>query len=157
MFGYGNSTKLVKGEWTRVTGDVNWITTNKYFRFYGEEANFGSGTNVSGNVYISRVKVGSGFADLTAATSDWVIGETTFTGAATVYGTAPESHLQKSLYQVGNAVEMNVWKHSYAGFYATLATPIDATAEDKYVSFTAKGADASLFTIVASIGVASVA
>ena len=151
MFGYDHNVKLPAGEWTRVVGDANWITAAKYFRFYGQAANFGSGTNVSGNVYISKVKVGSGFADLSAATSDWVIGETTFTGAVTVHNNNPTSAptLQKTLYQVGNTVEMHIWDHSYAGFQATLKTPIDATAEDKYVSFTVSGADVNLFTIVA--------
>ena len=148
MFGYSNSTQLIQGEWTRVVGSASWITTNKYFRFYGQAANFGSGTNVEGSVYISKVKVYSGFEDLSAATGDWTIGETTFTGAAVINNNAPASHLQKTLYQTGDAVTMRLWSHSYAGFEATFKTNIDATSEDKYVSFTAKGADADLFTVV---------
>lgn len=148
MFGYSNSTQLIQGEWTRVVGSASWITTNKYFRFYGQAANFGSGTNVDGSVYISKVKVYSGFEDLSAATGDWTIGETTFTGAAVINNNAPASHLQKTLYQTGDVVTMRLWSHSYAGFEATFKTNIDATSEDKYVSFTAKGADADLFTVV---------
>lgn len=148
MFGYSNSTQLVKGEWTHVIGRASWITEDKYFRFYGQADNFGSGANVDGSVYISKVKVYSGFEDLSAATGDWTIGETTFTGAVTVNNNAPTSALQKVPYMTGNVLEMKIWQHSYAGFEATLKNVIDATAEDKYVSFTVKGADASLFTIV---------
>ncbi len=148
MFGYSNSTQLIQGEWTRVVGSASWITTNKYFRFYGQAANFGSGTNVDGSVYISKVKVYSGFEDLSAATGDWTIGETTFTGAAVTRNGAPASELQQAPYLVGGALEMKLWQHSYAGFEATFATAIDATSEDKYVSFTVKGADANLFTVV---------
>lgn len=148
MFGYGNSTQLIQGEWTRVIGSASWITSNKYFRFYGQAANFGSGTNVDGSVYISKVKVYNGFQDLSAATGDWTIGETTFTGAAVTRNNAPASALQQAPYLVGGALEMKLWQHSYAGFEATLATAIDATAEDKYISFTVKGADANLFTVV---------
>ena len=148
MFGYSNSTQLVQGEWTRVIGSASWITSNKYFRFYGQAANFGSGANVDGSVYISKVKVYSGFEDLSAVTGDWTIGETTFTGAVTVHNNTPASALQKTLYQTGDAVTMQLGQHAYAGFEATFKTAIDATAEDKYVSFTVKGADASLFTIV---------
>ena len=148
MFGYSNSTQLVKGEWTHVIGSAAWIMENKYFRFYGQAANFGSGTNVDGSVYISKVKAGNGFADLTAATGEWTIGEMTFTGAVTNRNNAPNDQVQKVPYKVGNSLQMKLWQHAYAGFEATLATSIDATAEDKYVSFTVKGADANLFTIV---------
>ncbi len=150
MFGYSNSTQLIQGEWTRVVGSASWITGAglNYFRFYGQAANFGSGTNVDGSVYISKVKVYSGFEDLSAATGDWTIGETTFTGAAVTRNGAPASELQQAPYLVGGALEMKLWQHSYAGFEATFATAIDATSEDKYVSFTVKGADANLFTVV---------
>ena len=148
MFGYSNSTQLIQGEWTRVIGSASWITSNKYFRFYGQAANFGSGTNVDGSVYISKVKVYNNFADLSTATDTWYIGETAFKGAPTINNNAPASHLQKTLYQTGNAVTMRLWSHSYAGFEATFNTNIDATSEDKYVSFTAKGADVDLFTVV---------
>ena len=155
MFGYSNSTQLVRGQWTRVIGNASWITGAglNYFRFFGQAANFGSGTNVDGSVYISKVKVFSGFEDLSATTGTWNIGDTAFTGATTMYNNAPASHLQKMLYQTGDAVTMRLWKHgtegnSYAGFKATLVTPIDSTSDYRYVSITAKGADADLFTIV---------
>ena len=148
MFGYSNSTQLIQGEWTRVIGSASWIMENKYFRFYGQAENFGSGANVEGSVYISKVKVYNGFEDLSAVTGDWTIGETTFTGAAVTRNGAPASVLQQAPYLVGGALEMKLWQHSYAGFEATFATAIDATSEDKYVSFTVKGADANLFTVV---------
>lgn len=150
MFGYSNSTQLVYGQWTRVIGSASWLTTNSYFRFYGQAADFGSGTAVDGSVYISKVKVLSGFKDLSAieTTDIWNIGATEFRGAPTINNNAPASHLQKTLYQTGDVVTMRLWKHSYAGFETTFNTNIDATSEDKYVSFTVKGADADLFTVV---------
>ena len=153
MFGYTNSTQLIQGEWTRVIGSASWLTENQYFRFYGQAAGFGSGTNVEGSVYISKVKVFSNFVDLSAATDAWYIGETAFTGAPTINNNAPATHSQKTLYQTGDAVTMRIWKHgsetsTYAGFEATFKENIDATEEDKYVSFTAKGADPDLFTVV---------
>ena len=149
-FGYDNATYLVNGEWTRIIGSASWLASNQYFRFIGQSGNYGSNTNVGGDIYISKVKVYSGFATLTdAATDDWKIGETTFTGKASVYGTAPITAMQSNLYQTANdTVTMRVWSHSYAGFYAKLKTSVDATSEYKYMSITAKGADVSKFTIV---------
>lgn len=148
---YTYSTELTKGKWTRVIGSAEWISKYNYFDFYGQAANFGSGTNVEGSVYISKVKVYSNFADLSAATGTWKIGETEFTGAVAMRPDVtgvPNDKLQRVLYQTGNAVTMRIWKHSYAGFEATLLNPIDATSDYKYISITAKGADANKFTMV---------
>lgn len=78
-------------------------------------------------------------------TTDWNIGDMTFTGVAVMRG--EYSKMQKGLYPMDGGVKMTLSNHSYAGFEATFATPIDATSEDMYVSFTAKGADAN-FTVV---------
>jgi len=95
-------------------------------------------TSMTTNLYAKWVR------DYSAAgTDDWNIGETTFTGAAVIRGDNTSG-----LYQMGDGAKITLGAHSYAGFEATFKTAIDATSEDKYVSFTAKGADASLFTTV---------
>ena len=112
--------------WYNEAGTLKWdFETNKV-------------TSTTTNLYAKWI------ADYSAeSTDDWNIGETTFNGPAVIRGGDTSG-----LYQEGNGVKITLGAHSYAGFEATFKTPIDATSEDKYVSFTAKGADASLFTVV---------
>ena len=83
-----------------------------------------------------------------AGTGDWAMGETTFSGAAIIRGAYADAS-QSGLYQAGDGVKIKLGAHEYAGFEATLKNPIDATSDYQYLSITAKGADARLFTIVA--------
>ncbi|MBE5753376.1 MAG: hypothetical protein E7343_04860 [Clostridiales bacterium] len=81
-------------------------------------------------------------------TNEWNIGDMTFKGVATMRGVDTMPKMQKGLYPMDGGVKITLGAHSYAGFEASLKTPIDATSEDKFVYITAKGADANLFTVV---------
>ncbi|MBR2023072.1 MAG: InlB B-repeat-containing protein [Clostridia bacterium] len=161
-FGYSNGISLTKGSWTPVVRKASLITANgmNYFRLLGmneSTSGWSGATSLNGNVYFSKVTVCSAdqVTDLTAVTGDWTIGDTTFTGAVSKYNNKMgvlDSYLDDALtyvpYKLGDVVNMKIFKHSYAGFYAKLKTSIDATSDYKYISITAKGADANLFTIV---------
>ena len=161
-FGYSNGISLTKGSWTPVVRKASLITASgmNYFRLLGMKestSGWGGATSLDGNVYFSKVTVCSAdqVTDLTSVTGDWTIGDTTFTGAVTKYNNAMgvlDSYLNDALtyapYKLGDVVNMKIFKHSYAGFYAKLKTPVDASTANQYISITVKGTNADVFTIL---------
>ena len=165
MFDYNNSVFLEKGKWTAVVRPVS-IVAEKYFRFFSMNNTDESGVpkdwtgaNASGCLYISKVKVysASSIENLTKATGDWMVGNTTFTGAVKVYNNAIANttyagfladDLQYAPYMLNGAMHMTLWEHGYAGFYAALKNAVDVSAETQYIAITVQGADTEKFTIL---------
>lgn len=164
MFGYNNSVYLEKGKWTAVVRPVS-VVASQYFRFFsmnntkdGAPADWTS-ANANGSLYVSKAKVysASEITNLTKVTGDWTIGNTTFSGVLKLYNNAIGNatyagfladDLQYAPYIFNGAMYMTLWEHSYAGFYATLKTGVSVANETQYVAITAKGADATKFTML---------
>ena len=165
MFGYNNSVFLEKGKWTAVVRPVS-VVAGQYFRFFSMNNTDANGAaaawtsaSANGSLYISKVKVypSTAIENLTKATGDWTVGNTTFTGALKSYNNAINNatyagfladDLQYAPYIFNGAMHMTLWEHSYAGFYATLKTAVDVSTENQYIAITAKGALADKFTVL---------
>ena len=163
LFNYDNGVRLAKGEWTMVIRRVSEIA-DCYLRFMGQNYVAVNGVatasqsqvNLSGNVYISKAKVYSAdeivALERLGASAEWSIGDTAFVGAPQKYNGNQNALMNNPLeyepYMVNGELRITLWAHDYAGFYATLKTPVDLSAESIYVAITLKGADADKFTIL---------